>query len=363
MPTPTPTAAAARLVCTILAGGAGTRFWPLSRRDTPKQLLTFFDDRTLLRATSERVAPLCPPPRQFVVTAARLTDAVQRELPDVPPAHVLAEPVPRNTLPCMALAAHAAQTVDPDAILCLLPADHWIADADAFRAALATAAAHADAGHLVTLGVQPTQPEMGYGWIERGGVVAPDVFAVERFVEKPDLARAVAYLQGGRHLWNAGVFVVRADRALAALARHQPAWSAALAPLRGLPPGSPAWLAVVELAYQTCPAISIDHGLAEHEADIAVVRLDAGWSDVGTWQSLLGLRAADAANVVRGEVVAIDCADSVLVSAGPLVAAVGLRGVAVVATRDAVLVLPVERSQDVRAVVDELVRRGRLDLT
>ena len=355
--------AADRLVCAILAGGSGTRFWPLSRRDKPKQLLTFFDDATLLRQTSDRVAPLCPPARQLVVTAARLATAVRRDLPDVPPAHVLPEPTPRNTAPCMAVAAHAARTLDPDAILCLLPADHWIADVDAFRAALQTAARHADAGHLVTLGVQPTHPETGYGWIERGDAVGDDAFAVERFVEKPDLARAVRYLHGGRHLWNAGVFVVRADRALAALRVHQPVLSAALAPLEGLAPGSATWLAAVEPAFARCPAISIDHGLAEHETGIRVVRLDAGWSDVGTWQSLLGLREVGTANVVRGDVVALDCEDSVLVADGLLLAGVGLRGVAVVATRDAVLVVPVERSQDVRGVVDELVRRGRIDLT
>lgn len=350
--------AAERLVCAVMAGGAGTRFWPLSRHATPKQLLQFFGERTLLEATFDRVAPLCPPAQRLVVTAAHLAPAVRALLPELAAAAVIGEPVARNTAPCMAVAALAALQIDADAILVLLPADHWIADAEAFRAALRLAAERADTGAIVTLGVAPSHPETGYGYIEVGGEVAAGVRQVQRFVEKPSLEVALQYLSGGRHLWNAGVFVLRADRAWQALGQHVAAIPAALAPLRGHAADSDAWQAHFASSFAACPSISIDYGVMEKESAIEVVRLDAGWSDVGTWQSLAGMRPEGQDNFSRGEVVAIDSRDCVLISHGPLVAAVGLQGVAVIATADATLVLPTERSQDVRAVVEELKRRG-----
>lgn len=351
-----------RMVCAVMAGGAGTRFWPLSRHATPKQLLTFFGERTLLEATFDRVAPLCPPERRLVVTAAHLAPAVRALLPELAEGAVIGEPVARNTAPCMAVAALAALQLDADALLVLLPADHWIADAEAFRRALAVAAERADRGAIVTLGVAPSHPETGYGYIELGDEVAAGVRQVARFVEKPSLDVALTYLAGGRHLWNAGVFVLRADRAWQALAQHVPGIPAALADLVGHGPASSGWQQAFDRSFGACPSVSIDYGVMEKESAIEVVRLDAGWSDVGTWQSLAGMRAAEQDNFSRGEVVAIDSRDCVLISDGPLVAAVGLRGVAVVATAGATLVLPTERSQDVRAVVDELKRRGRSDL-
>lgn len=356
------TPASQRLVCAVMAGGAGTRFWPLSRHTTPKQLLQFFGERTLLEATFDRVAPLCPPERRLVVTAAHLAPAVQELLPELAPGAVIGEPVPRNTAPCMAVAALAALQLDPESILVLLPADHWIADAEAFRAALSLAAERADSGAIVTLGIAPSHPETGYGYIELGGEVQPGVRRVERFVEKPNLERALQYLAGGRHLWNAGVFVLRADRAWQALNQHVPAITQALSDLEGHSPASEAWREAFARCFGACPSVSIDYGVMEKESAIEVVRLDAGWSDVGTWQSLAGMRAEGQENFARGEVVSIDNRDCVLVSQGPLVAAVGLQGIAVIATADATLVLPADRSQDVREVIEELKRRGRTDL-
>jgi mannose-1-phosphate guanylyltransferase len=176
-------ALADRLVCAVMAGGSGTRFWPLSRQRQPKQLLKFFGDRSLLRATLQRIAPVCPPERQWVITARHLVAAAQTDLPGLQTDHVIGEPVARNTAPCMALAALVAAQLDPAAILVLLPADHWIADEDAFRRALLVAAADADAGHIVTLGIAPSHPETGYGYIETGAAVAEGVHEVVRFVE------------------------------------------------------------------------------------------------------------------------------------------------------------------------------------
>ncbi len=365
MPSPLP--AADRLVCAVMAGGSGTRFWPLSRHHEPKQLLKFFGEKSLLRITMDRVAELCPPQRQLCVTAQRLVPAVQADLPDLGSNQIIGEPVARNTAPCMAIAAIVAQQMRPDAILVLLPADHFVADAARFRAALQVAAKQADTGKIVTLGVTPTAPETGYGYIEVGASLSKaedGLFAVQRFVEKPDLATAQEYLVSGQYLWNAGVFVLRADTALRALDAHVPAVTSAFSEIRlsGLRPGSQAFAAALQVAFERSPSISIDYGVMEHESDISVVRLDAGWSDVGTWQSVVGLKPASSANFLHGPVIAQDCHDSVLISQGPLLAAVGLRHTAVVVTPDATLVLPLERSQDVRQIVAELQKLGRTDL-
>ncbi len=358
-----------------MAGGSGTRFWPLSRKARPKQLISLMSGDTMLAETLARLAPVCPPERSLVITAARLVDAVRAAAPELPSAHVIGEPVARNTAPCMALAAIVAAQLEPDAIVALLPADHHIGQPERFVAALERACVEADAGHIVTLGVAPTRPETGYGYIELGEPVvggpsqAPTgsdaaVWSVARFVEKPDAQTALSYLRGGRHLWNAGVFVLRADVALAAIASSLPELSAALAPLANGGPHftTDGFVSALASAFPRCPSISVDYGVMEHRTDLRSVRLDAAWSDVGAWRSLLDHREAGASNYVRGDVLDLDCEGSVLVSEGPLLAAVGLQGVAVVATDDAVLALPVERAQDVRTVVAALRERGRNDL-
>lgn len=357
-PTPGASPAAARLVCAVMAGGSGTRFWPLSKKSKPKQLLTFFGETTLLAETLARVSPLCPPQRQLVITNQALVAAVRADVPQVPAAQIIGEPAARNTAPCMAVAAMVAQQLAPDAILVLLPADHWVANPEAFRHALTLAAGHADQGHIVTLGIAPTHPETGYGYIELGRELADGVHEVSAFVEKPNLETALRYMSGRRHLWNGGVFVLRADRALAALDRHVPQIGAQLGGLAQEALGTPAWQALFEQGFAQCPSVSIDYGVMEHEGDQRVVRLDAGWSDVGTWYSLAGMKPAGADNFVRGEAIVQDCRDCVVISSGPAVAAVGLRNMAVVATPEATLVLPLDRSQDVRDVVAEAQARG-----
>lgn len=353
-----------RLVCAVMAGGSGTRFWPLSRKNEPKQLLQFFGDRTLLQVTMDRIAPICPPARQLCVTAAHLKDAVQTVLPALGPGQILAEPAPRNTAPCMAIAAIVAEQIVDNAILVLLPSDHFVADAQAFRAALLTAAEHADRGHIVTLGVQPTTPETGYGYIELADELGHGAFGVSRFVEKPNLETAEQYLMGGKHLWNAGVFVLRADKALAALDAHVPEIGRTLEELRDGKHryDGEAFEALLRVTFPNCPNVSIDYGVAEHETDIRCVRLSAGWSDVGTWHSVLGLKPDGESNFAHGPVFSIDSHRNVLISKGPYLAAIGLEDMAVVATDDATLVLPLSRSQDVRLIVAELNKLGRGDL-
>jgi mannose-1-phosphate guanylyltransferase len=348
-----------RLFCAIMAGGSGIRFWPLSRSDRPKQLLPLLGDRSLLAATAERVRPLCPPERWLVVSAARLEAAVRAELPDLPAANLVLEPVPRNTAPCMALAAAAARQLRQDAVVALLPSDHFVADGAAFSAALTAAAEVAATGAIVTLGVRPTRPETGYGYIEIGEAEPGRVDCpVERFVEKPDPTRALGFVAGRRHLWNSGVYVAKAEVALAALARHLPEVRERLAALAAAPFGTQEFRAAVASFLAVSPSISIDYAVAERETGLRVIPLEAGWSDVGTWQSLLDHRPEGARVLQSGAVVEIGCADSVLWSEGPVVAALGLQGLAVVATDDAVLVLPLERSQELRQLVSAIEARG-----
>jgi len=353
------------LFCAVMAGGSGTRFWPMSRHRRPKQLLSLLGEASLLRATVDRIAPLCPGDRTLVITGERLRSAVQVELPEVPAANIVAEPFPRNTAPCLGLAALVARQRDPDAILCLLPADHHVGDAAAFRAAIETAAAQAARGRIVTLGIMPTRPETGFGYIETASTLMDGTREVARFVEKPDLATAATYLAGGRHLWNGGIFVVRADVAWQAICDHLPAVATELGPLAAddaPAAGTGDFGRMLHGCMLECPSVSIDYGIMEHRRDLLCVPLQAGWSDVGTWAGLLEHRESGADNFLRGDVKARDCEGSVIVGEGIHVSAVGLRDIVVAATADAVLVLPAERSQEVRQVIDRLRTSGREEL-
>jgi mannose-1-phosphate guanylyltransferase len=353
----------------ILAGGSGTRFWPLSRRRTPKQLLALDGERTLLQQTVERLRPLVEPRDVWVCTTAELAAAVAAQLPAVPPAQVLAEPEGRNTAPAIAWAVSSmpqAQRAEP---LVVLPADHHIGDEAAFRAVLARAAEEAAAGGVLALGVVPRWAETGYGYLELeepaddpgvasgGDAAAPaPPLRVRRFVEKPDRARAAAFLASGRHLWNAGIFAFRGDVLLSLVERHLPALATGLAAIAAAPDR-------LGDLYRALPAVSIDHGLMEKLAEIATLPLDCGWSDLGSWQALAELLvAAPDGNVARGEVVAVSSGDNLLWSEEGTIAVLGLEGVVVVRTRDAVLVMPKDRSQEVRAIVEALRARGREDL-
>ena len=315
----------------ILAGGSGTRFWPLSRAKKPKQFLALATDKALIAETYARVEPIAD--AIWVVCGKDHEAAVKAA---VPRARVVVEPKAKNTAPAIALACRAVQADDPQATLAILPSDHHIARPDAFRDALRHAEQVAQSGALVTIGIKPTRPETGYGYIRKG---AGEV-AVEAFVEKPDLATAQKYLNDAAYFWNAGIFVFRADAMLSALDRH------------GL--GSD---------FDKMPAISIDYGVMEREERIAMVPGDFGWSDVGSFAALPEVRALDArGNAISGDAIAVDCDDCVVLSeGGRLVAAVGVAGLCIVDAGDALLVVPRDRAQDVRAVVEALKAKGRAD--
>jgi mannose-1-phosphate guanylyltransferase len=340
-----------------MAGGSGTRFWPRSRQRVPKQLLPIAGRRSLLADTLARVRPLVGGRRTWVVTAASHAAAVRRESRGVPRANVLVEPVGRNTAAAIALAALRLAATAPDAIMAVLPADHAIGDGPGFRATLAQAMdVAATTDRLVTIGVPPTSPETGYGYIQVGeplGTISEGAHVVARFLEKPARERAVALIAGGDVLWNAGIFAWRVERILGELRRWVPE---VMAPLEAaLRRGGATALAG---AYRRIPAISIDTGVLERADHVAVVRAGFDWSDIGSWAAVADLwRDGTSGNAVRGTAVVVE-SDGCVIDAGTrLVALIGVHDLVIVDTPDALLVCPKERAQDVRLVVDELRRR------
>lgn len=350
----------AKLQALILAGGSGTRFWPLSRRSRPKQLLALEGEESLLAATVSRLSPLVEPGSVWVCTTEALADAVRRDLPAVPPEQILAEPMGRNTAPALGWAVRSMPAAVRNGPIAVLPADHRVGDPAAFRATLAAAAEAAGAGRIMTLGVTPHRAETGYGYLElapAGG--AGGVRTVARFVEKPDAVRAAEYVASGRHLWNAGIFVFRGDAFLDLLARHAPEIAAGLEAIAAEAPGSKR---AAEL-YARLPSISIDYALMEKLESLGTLPLDCGWSDLGSWEALAEVLPADAqGNAVRGAAVALDATDNLLVAEAGTIAVLGVSGLVVVRTGDTVLVLPKERSQEVKRLLEALAAAGREDL-
>jgi mannose-1-phosphate guanylyltransferase len=323
----------------------------------------------MIQETFDRLEPLVPSSRLWVVTGHEQAGEVARQLPELDPAHLLVEPAGRNTAPAIALAARHLAARDPQAVMAVLPADHAIADPVAFRAALGAAArATAENPVLVTLGITPSRAETGYGYVERGEVAlrAEDqtFYSVAAFREKPDGATAARYLAGGRHHWNAGVFVWRVDTILLEIATHLPELEHELRAPEITGADREEADSILARAYDRIEGISIDYGVLERSTRTWLLPVDCGWNDVGSWSALYGVRPADTdGNVLAGDVVAIDSANSVAqADEGPLVALVGVRDLVVIATRGAVLVCARDRAQDVRQVVEELARRGRDDL-
>lgn len=339
----------------ILAGGSGTRFWPLSRKARPKQLLALEGERSLLQETVDRLQPLIAAADVWICTTEALADAVREQLPEVPAGQVLAEPMGRNTCPAIGWAVDLMEAGDEP--IAVLPADHRMADDASFRSILGRAAqAVEEHGYVMTLGVTPRWPETGYGYLELGAELANGLRHVLRFVEKPNHAAAEAYLAGGRHLWNAGIFVFRGTTFLELVAKHQPELAAGLAQIAAEP------LRAAEI-YASLPAESVDVAIMEKLDDIATLPLDCGWSDLGSWEALHEILPKDeAGNALRGDALALDSSGNLIVSESGLVAVLGVSDLVVVRTGDTVVVLPKARSQEVRRLVAELASRQRGDL-
>ena len=369
------------LYAVIMAGGVGSRFWPSSRRAHPKQFLDVFGEASMIQNTFARLQPLVPAERVFVVTNEAYADKTREHLPAVPAANILAEPVARNTAPCVALAAARLHALDADATMVVLPADHVISNVARFHEVLAAAVAAAQGPHahgeppLVTLGIRPTHPETGYGYLQYDadgdaggerdsgpGRKTPRAHRVLTFAEKPDLATAERFLDAGDFLWNSGMYVWRADAVLTALEEHLPAVHALFAPLEAAF-GTPGEAAAIADAYERSPKISIDYGVMERARNVLVVPGAFGWSDVGDWRAVHELADKDeAGNRAEGRVILQDTARSFARSAdGRLLVLVGMRDAVVVDTGDAVLVCHRDKAQQVKEVVDFLGVHGMED--
>ena len=356
--------AASNVYAVIMAGGAGTRFWPASRNKTPKQLLPLAgkSEETLLTATVRRLEPLVPPDRVLVVTGEHLSEGTAKAVPGVKPDHILCEPAARNTAPCIAWANATIARLDPNAVVMVLPSDHFITDEKAFQGVLADAVATAERGHVTTIGIVPTRPETGYGYIEVGATLADTpggARQVARFVEKPSREKAAGFVAAGptKYLWNAGMVFFRVRDMTALLEQHVPGIAAGVAKMGSNP-------ASVKEVFPTLESVSIDVGVMEKAGGLAVVPGDFGWNDVGSWQSAWELAPHDAnGNAIGPDDLAIDAKGNLLRgTSGKTIAVVGVEGLVVVETDDAILVIPRERAQDVRLIVDALKSQGRAKL-
>ncbi len=349
----------------ILSGGSGTRLWPRSRSNTPKQFLSLVGDETLFQATALRVKAMHDAAPVITVCAEdhRFMVGEQLQAIGMQSGGILLEPVARNTAPAIALAALHVLQQDPAGVLLVLPADHLIRNEGAFRDAVVAGLPQANAGALVTFGIKPDAPVTGYGYIRIGQVIDGAVRSISAFVEKPDAERAQAYLDSGEYLWNSGMFLFHADAYLQALQEHAPdILDAARAAYTGATRDLD-FIRVDADAFAASPSDSIDYAVMEHATNAAVVPVDCGWSDVGSWSSLWEVAERDAdGNVQLGDTLAIDTDDSYLQAADDrLVAALGVRDLIVVDTADAVLVAHRDRVQDVKLLVDRLKAESRTE--
>jgi mannose-1-phosphate guanylyltransferase/mannose-6-phosphate isomerase len=348
-----------------MAGGSGTRFWPLSREKMPKQLLKIGSDDTLIQLTVDRVLPLVKREHVFIVTNQGLAVDIGTQLTarfgGAWDRNFILEPEAKNTAPALGLSAVHLNRIDPDGIMVVLSADHAIRDIKAFHACLQTAAKAAERDYLVTLGIKPSRPETGYGYIKAGEQFHEaglnGISRVDRFVEKPDLKTAEGYLKNGRYFWNSGMFVWKVRTFLKEIERHMPALHQGLDEVRKSI-GSGKEAETVRAVFSRLQPVSVDYGIMEKTDRAVVVPADIGWSDVGSWTALEEVTDKDASgNIISGNVIDIDSVDSVMYAEKRLVATIGLKDTIVVDTPDATLVCSRDRAQDVKKVVEELKKR------
>jgi len=343
----------------IMAGGIGSRFWPASRKEKPKQFLDVFGDGTLIQNTVARLQGLIPPERCLVVTHERYVEQTRKQLPAVPEENILAEPISRNTAPCITYAAAVLADRDPDATMVVLPADHVIGNVARFHDTLEVALdAAQDDEALVTIGIEPTYPATGYGYIQYDGDAADEhddlrAYPVRTFAEKPDQSTAERFIDSGDFLWNSGMFIWRADTILDQVEAHLPDAHEAFAPVRAA--GDDTAPDTLEQAFRESPRISIDYGVMEQADTVYVVPGAFDWNDVGDWRAVYNLSDKDEhGNVIEGNVIMQDSSRCYVQAGNRLVVLVGLHDCVVVDTDDAVLVCNRESAQQVKQVVEYL---------
>jgi mannose-1-phosphate guanylyltransferase len=348
----------------IMAGGVGSRFWPRSRERSPKQVLEIVGSGSMIFNTIARIQPLVPTEKAMVVTNKLQKDIIQQQVPGLPMQNVLTEPLGRNTAPCIGLAALWIHHYDPEAVMVILPADHIIRDTEEFLRVIQRAAHVAiENDALVTIGIKPTHPETGYGYIqfedssEQNPYSADGIYRVKTFAEKPNLETAEKFLKSGDFLWNSGMFIWRAQVILEEIQKHLPELGEQLKKLEPVI-GTDAYFPTLEHVYGVIRSISIDYGVMEKASNVFVAKGDFGWSDVGSWDEVVRLTPTNGdGNALRGTVIAKDSHRNYIDAGNKLVATIGMDDMIVVMTDDAVLICKKGRSQDVKEVVDYLRRK------
>ncbi len=351
----------------IMAGGSGTRLWPLSRKDRPKQSLSLIEERTMFQVTVNRLQPLIPVERVHVVTNAQMAAIFKEQVPSLPEQNYIIEPSAKDNGPAAGLALAHIHHIDPDATIAILSADHHIGKVAAFQRALQAAFDVAQDGYIVTLGIQPSFASTGFGYIERGNLLTQcdglDVFVANRFAEKPQQDVAEQYVAGGMHSWNGGMFIMRTVVGLHEFERQQAPFAKALVELAQTI-GTEKYPDALARAWDIAPRKSIDYAIMEDAEKIAVIPVDIDWSDIGSWASLLEILPKDErGNVLHGDnVVTVDTDNTLVRGNGRLIVTMGLKDVVIVDTPDALLVCSLGRVADMKRVVEQLRNRSMDDL-
>jgi mannose-1-phosphate guanylyltransferase len=346
----------------IMAGGSGTRLWPLSRRGRAKQSLKLVGDRTMIQHAVDRLAPLFKPEQIFVVTRQDQSALLSSQVPELPPSNFINEPIGRGTAPAIGLAAIQLLQKDPEAVMAVLTADHYITNREQFRQALEAACTMASDGHLVTLGIKPASPSTAFGYIEQGkalGMVNDlHVFQVEHFLEKPEMDAARNMVASDHYSWNSGMFVWRVDRILEEFNQQMPGLYAQLMDVKAALRGPDVWNELARIWNQVSEQ-TIDYGVMEHAGDVVVIPVDIGWTDVGSWESLSELLPQDQdGNIFVGPCEEIDTHNTIVFGGKRLIATVGVKDLVIVDSEDALLVCAKKREQEVRQMVDLLNMNG-----
>ncbi len=358
-----------KLNALIMAGGEGKRFWPLSKKSNPKQFLSLVGEKSLIRQTVDRILPLIPIERIFVVTGDIYADLTLEHLPELPIENLILEPDGKNTAPCIAYSSLKINKINEDSITVVLPADHVIGDDQEFRNALSFAANVADTKldngqyPLITLGVTPTTPETGYGYIKTDiELLSSDnysAYKVDKFTEKPDIETALSFLNQGGYYWNSGIFIWKNSSIISAFRDIIPAWQSSFDEISNNL-GQLSEKDSVSKFYDTLTPGSIDKLILEHSENTLVIPINFPWSDVGSWSALDEyLRKEDSENVIRGKAVSIDSSNCLVYGTEKLIALVGVEGLVVVESEDSILVLNKEKSQDVKKVVEEINKKEK----